>query len=255
MSQRFPVVGVALVVLSVHVLAQDVFVTRGENGPVFSDKPQSGAKEVKLRPLTVVPAPDTVSTSDARKPVDWPAGTPERVSREAAPAYRSLRMVMPTDGGSVAGDTALLEVRLDVTPPLLAGHSFMVRIDGRPVDQRFTATEFVIPPEFWPDGFLPSGRSVQIDVAVVDERGQVVLRAPSARFRTLAVVGQAPYSGTYPGTYPGAYPGVYPVPLPAYVPRGPVVHPQPHPAKPPVAPRRPAGQNVLPGKGRAATKE
>ena len=107
MSQRFPLVSLVLVVLSVHALAQDVFVTRGENGPVFSDKPQSGAKELKMRPLTVVPAPDTVSTIDARKPVDWPAGTPERASREAAPAYRSLRVMMPTDGGGVAESPAL----------------------------------------------------------------------------------------------------------------------------------------------------
>ena len=255
MSQRFPLVSLVLVMLSVHALAQDVFVTRGENGPVFSDKPQSGAKELKMRPLTVVPAPDTVSTTDARKPVDWPAGTPERASREAAPAYRSLRVMMPTDGGGVAGDTALLEVRLDVTPPLLAGHSFMVRIDGRPVDQRFTATEFVIPPEFWPDGFLPSGRSVQIDVAVVDERGQVVLRAPPARFRTLAVMGQVPYSGGYPGNYPGTYPGVYPVPLPGYAPRGPAARPHPQPVTPHVTPKQPVGQNVLPSKAVPATKE
>ena len=37
--------------------AQAVYVTPGVNGPVFSDKPQSGAKPVALQPLNVLASP------------------------------------------------------------------------------------------------------------------------------------------------------------------------------------------------------
>lgn len=40
----------------VPVWAQGVYVTPGENGPLFSDKPRAGSREVRLRPLSVIPA-------------------------------------------------------------------------------------------------------------------------------------------------------------------------------------------------------
>lgn len=38
------------------VWAQNVYVTPGENSPLFSDKPSVGARELRLRPLSVIPA-------------------------------------------------------------------------------------------------------------------------------------------------------------------------------------------------------
>ena len=34
--------------------AQTVYQSRGANGPVFSDKPQPGAKAIQLKPLNVI---------------------------------------------------------------------------------------------------------------------------------------------------------------------------------------------------------
>ena len=185
--------------LCAEVPAQSVYVTRGENGPVFSDKPQAGAKELTLKPLTVIPAPQgNVPANKAGSPSGGPdARQAERKPPEAVTPYRSLTVVEPADGGSVAGDTSLLEVRLAVDPPLLLaeGHAFIVRIDGRPVDQRFTATEFVIPPGFWPDGYLPANRGVQLEAAVVDGSGHVVMRAPPVRFHSRPIIIRPPYPG------------------------------------------------------------
>ena len=177
MSQRFPLVSIVLVMLSVHALAQDVFVTRGENGPVFSDKPQAGAREVTLKPLNVVP------------PVEAPPATPVtkeaktgRLPEEApapSPSYRSLAIVSPENNGSVAGNSSLFEVRLFAVPPLSVGegHVFLVRINGRTVERRFTAPEFVIPPEFWEYGYVPADQSMQIEASIVDGSGQILMRA------------------------------------------------------------------------------
>ena len=49
--------------------AQGVYVTRGEKGPVFSDKPQPGAKEVILKPLNVVPLPKESKSPDRKSVV------------------------------------------------------------------------------------------------------------------------------------------------------------------------------------------
>jgi len=198
-------------------LAQGVYVTRGENGPVFSDKPQAGAKEVTLKPLTVVPG--ATESSSVAKPGPN-AGKKENRTPEVAPPYRSLAIVAPENNGSVAGDTSLLEVRLAVDPPLLLaeGHAFVVRVNGRFVDQRFTATEFMIPPESWPEGYLPANRSVELDATIVDGAGQVVMRAAPIQFYSRQIIVQPPPYSSYP-PYLGSYPP----------PPQPIVRPAPRP--------------------------
>ncbi|WP_143009868.1 hypothetical protein [Propionivibrio dicarboxylicus] len=52
--------GRALIVLvglgGLPAWAQGVYVTPGESSPLFSDKPRAGSREVRLRPLSVIPA-------------------------------------------------------------------------------------------------------------------------------------------------------------------------------------------------------
>jgi hypothetical protein len=209
---------------------QDVYVAPGKNGPVFSDQPRPGFKELNLRPLTVIPAQKSIPANKAESSSGGAeARQDRRQASETTAPYRSLAIVKPVDGSSVSGDTSFLEVRLAVEPPLLLseGHSFVVSIDGHPVEQRFTAAEFMITPGFWPEGYLPAYRDVQLDVLVIDGNGQVVMRASPVRFRSLPVV-----------IHPQAYP-VYP----AY----PWGHPQSpqglRPAGPPKKPARPAPRN------------
>lgn len=219
------VLSVAAGLFCTAALAQSVYVTRGENGPVFSDKPQAGAKEMTLKPLTVVPAAS--EPSPAAKPLRGgpDAGKTDGRRQEAAPPYRSLAILAPENNGSVLGDTSQLEVRLAVDPPLLLaeGHAFVVRANGRLVDQRFTATEFILPPDSWPEGYLPSNRSVQLEVSIVDGSGQVVMRAAPIQFFSRQIVVQPSPYPTYPpyppypphfGSYPPYPPSVPPRPVP-----------------------------------------
>ena len=176
----FPFLLLALWCQSVPLYAQGVFVTRGENGPVFSDKPQPGAKEVALPPLNVMTPPPEVR-SGAKPP---PAAGEGSSAAAPAPAYRAFSIVAPENDGSVVANTAVFEVRLAVDPPLQLGerHAFMVSINGRPVAQRFTATEFMIPPEFWGDTLPPPNQRIQLDASVVDGEGQVLRQAAPVRF-------------------------------------------------------------------------
>ena len=168
--------------------AQEVFVTRGAGSPMYSDQPQAGAKPVLLPELNI------------SKPVPIPkAAVPaaSRVSREsdqpaaAAPAYHRFSIVEPANDGSVAANNALFEVRVAMEPALQLGngHAITVSINGRPVGQRFTANEFMIPPEFWGDTLPPTNQRYQLDAAIVDGHGGVLKQAVPVTFylRHLAV--------------------------------------------------------------------
>jgi hypothetical protein len=168
----------------VPALAQGVYVTPGKNGPVFSDKPQAGAKEVTLPPLNVIPpTKEPLAPAGAVPPIGQPP--PDTgVRTPAEPAYRRFAIVYPEHDGSVLANTAVFEVRVDVDPPLLLGerHAFVVRLNGRPVGQRFTATEFMIPPEFWGSELPPPNQEMLLEASIVDGNGQVLMQAAPVRF-------------------------------------------------------------------------
>ena len=170
-----------VLLLGSAVQAQGVYVTPGANGPVFSDKPQLGAKPVALQPLNVVaPQPKAAAEPLAKTADQLPAAKQDAGVAE----YRSFSVIAPEDGASVAANTAVFEVRVAIDPPLLLGegHAFAAKINGRPVGLRFTATEFMIPPEFWGDALPPVNQQMQFDVYVVDLNGRVLKKAAPARF-------------------------------------------------------------------------
>ena len=170
----------ALMALSAVVLAQGVYVTQGENGPVFSDKPQAGAKELSLRPLTVV-AP----TKETKAAVPAPANPAEVQKADAAPfAYRDFSILSPENESSVVANTAVFEVRVAVDPPLRLGegHAIAVSLNGQVVGQRYTASEIMIPPEFWGERLPPPNQTIQLDASIVDADGQVLKKAQPIRF-------------------------------------------------------------------------
>ena len=163
--------------------AQGVYVTPGANGPVFSDKPQPGAREVTLPPLNVVAPPPQLTTPAAKESVKAEAKEGVRPVL-ASFVYRAFSIVQPENDGSMLANTALFEVRVAVDPPLQIGegHAFAVSIDGRAVGQRFTANEFMIPPEFWGDAVPSPGQRLQLDAAIVDRDGRVLSKAEPVLF-------------------------------------------------------------------------
>jgi hypothetical protein len=172
---------VSICLLAVQALAQEVFVTRGAGGPVYSDKPQPGSRPVTLPELNVSPAvPVTKAAVPAARK------TPDEAGNRAAavPGYEKFSIVFPENNGSVAANTALFEVRVALEPALQLGegHAIMVSVNGRPVGQRFTATEFMIPPEFWGDTLPPANQRHQVDAAIVDGNGAVIRRAEPVTF-------------------------------------------------------------------------
>ena len=177
MSKRLLAI-VALTLVAGLAQAQGVYVTEGKNGPVFSDKAQPGAREVVLPPINVMTPPPPAAAASA---------APDEATRpvaDALPGYRSFAIVWPENDGSVVANTALFEVRVAVDPPLRLGdgHAYAVSINGRAVDQRYTASEFMIPPEFWGDELPPPNQPMQLEARIVDGAGRVLKSADPVRF-------------------------------------------------------------------------
>ena len=176
--------------------AQEVYVIRGKNGPEFSNVPQPGAKEVILRPLTVIAPPNPASPTvvlPSPVVVDQPPTIPE---------YRSFSIVFPEDRSAVAAGTAVFEVRLAVDPPLQLErqHTFSIVLNGRQVRQRYTSTEFMIPPEFWNDSLPADGEIIELAASIVDGGGRLLRRASPVRFvmRRALIRNYLPGFGTKP---------------------------------------------------------
>ena len=155
------------------LLAQGVYVTPGEKGPVFSDKAQPGAREVSLPPLNVMEPPPVAARPSAR-------ASPE----DALPAYRSFSIVLPENDSGVTANDAVFAVRVAAEPPLqvAAGHAFAVTINGRSLGHRFTSTEFPIPREFWGDEPPPNNQRVDLEASIVDAQGRVLQSAAAVHF-------------------------------------------------------------------------
>lgn len=155
--------------------AQGVFVTEGENGPVFSNQPQPGSREVTLPPLSVVP-----SVRREAPP------RPERVQPVAAPApaYNHFAIEFPEQNGGLTTGTGIFNIYLAVEPPLRLneGHAFTISIDGRPANVRYTTPRFTLPENFWGDTLPPAGVQMQLDANIVDANGEVLMKAEPVRF-------------------------------------------------------------------------
>jgi hypothetical protein len=112
-----------------------------------------------------------------------------------------------TTAASLA-NSALFDVRVAVEPPLQlgAGHAIEVSVNGQAVGQRFTASEFTIPPEFWGDVLPPANQRQQLDATIVDRYGAVLEQAAPVTFILRHVSGgyQRPWHG--PGYRPGYAP-------------------------------------------------
>ena len=191
--------GAALFCLSAASSAEGVYVTKGKNGPVFSNVPQPGAKEIDLKPLNVIPPPVVVEPVELIAPVapiapigaspaadgvapEAPVEAQKAVKSTAV--YSSFFVVYPENGGAVAANTAAFEVRLAVDPSLQLDqqHAFAIALNGQPVGQRFGSTEFLIPPSFWNDRLPPDNQTIQLDATIVDGEGKVVRQAEPVRF-------------------------------------------------------------------------
>lgn len=91
----------------------------------YSDKPQQeGAKELVLPSLqTYTPPPAPAGTGAA--------GTAD--AGKQAVSYESIKVVAPQPDETIRDNNGAVSVRLELTPPLQAGHSVEILLDGKAI--------------------------------------------------------------------------------------------------------------------------
>jgi len=166
------------------------------NGVIhFSDRPHPGAELIELGEVQTFSAPEPVlgappATGGSAAP---PAGESD------APGYEVFRIVQPQPEETIRNNAGILDISLDVSPRIRAGHQINLYLDGEQVSGvPRRATSFTI------DGVLRGQHTLR---AVVQDRGgNMVEQSPTVRFYVQQVSTQNPNNPLRPGGAPGPRP-------------------------------------------------
>ncbi|MDZ7752186.1 MAG: DUF4124 domain-containing protein [Gammaproteobacteria bacterium] len=145
-----------------------------DGATVFSDEARPGAEEVEIPPVQTMPA---LEAPRATAPDDGKGPTEEA-------AYQSFSFVAPQQDQGVRANNGVVGVRMTLEPPLRAGHSIAVTLDGEPMGGN-APLSFQLPA-------LDRGTHT-IEAEVVDATGESVISAGPITFHVLrAALGGGP---------------------------------------------------------------
>lgn len=99
----------------------------------FSDEPSSGAKPIRVKPVTTIKLP---------KPEDLEEQQPVEKQQEKS-LYNTLVFTAPQNNQAFHSGNGNVEFQLLSEPALRSGHKYEVTIDGQPVGQSSTNTIMV----------------------------------------------------------------------------------------------------------------
>lgn len=147
-----------------------IYESQGASGPVFSDRPSPGAKEV------VLPPPNVVSSEVLAPPQQVPAPHPEQ-----GPVYRKLAIAAPANGDTIWTNTGAFDVQVELVPALRDGDRIEVKLDGTVLPRAFRSGAIGVTEEDWQ---LAAAENVEhtLQVAVLDAKGTVVAESSVVRF-------------------------------------------------------------------------
>lgn len=151
--------------------AQPVYESRDKAGPVFSDSPSAGARELVLPPLAA-PAPPPPPASSSALPAP-PVVEP----------YTALNIVAPDNGGTIHSNTGQFTVQVSIQPDLQSqrGDALAISLDGTVLPTTRSVLQFDITPSEW-QAAAGDDAEHQLAVAVVDRSGAVLMTSAPVRF-------------------------------------------------------------------------
>ncbi len=160
-----------LLLVVASATAQPVYESRDNAGPVFSDSPSTGARELVLPPLAD-PAPQPPPASSSVLPAP-PVVEP----------YTALNIVAPDNGGTIHSNTGQFTVQVSIQPDLQSqrGDALAISLDRTVLPTTRSVLQFDITPSEWQ---AAAGDDVehQLAVAVVDRTGAVLMTSAPVRF-------------------------------------------------------------------------
>jgi hypothetical protein len=136
----------------------------------YSDRPVPGARQIELggaqgfgapaRPASLQPASSTA--------------TPPPSEQGAPQAYRSVTIVSPAEQETLWNIGAMLNVRVQLDPPLQAGHRIDLVYDGQRRNLNTASTQVTLPDVF--------RGAHTLQVVVLDDAGAEITRSPPRTF-------------------------------------------------------------------------
>ena len=146
-----------------------VYESKDKAGPVFSDRPSSGAAVVAVPPPNVVAGPK-------------PAPTPAVAAQPpVAAAYRSLVIASPADGATVHTNTGEFSLSARLNPALRPDDSLRIRLDGQLLPSSFRATGLRITAADWQAAANAASVEHSVQLLVVDAQGAVLIESAPVR--------------------------------------------------------------------------
>ena len=150
--------------------AQPVYESRDKAGPVFSDSPSTGSRELVLPPLAAPVPPPPASSSALPAP-------------SVVEPYTALNIVAPDNGGTIHSNTGQFTVQVSIQPDLQSqrGDALAISLDRTVLPTTRSVLQFDITPSEWQ---AAAGDDVehQLAVAVVDRTGAVLMTSAPVRF-------------------------------------------------------------------------
>ena len=168
MSPRW-ILAALLAACSAASLAQTVYESRDKAGPVFSDKPSSGAVPVDVTPQNVVSPPQATPSPPPPPP-------------SAAPTYRRLVITRPGDQDMVHSNTGAFGISATLSPPLRPNDRVRVLLDGNLVPTVFRSTNVRLTEADWQSAALGTNGEHTLQLAVVDADGRPWIQSEPVRF-------------------------------------------------------------------------
>lgn len=128
--------------------AQSIYRTTDKHGNViFTDDPQRGGEEVRLSPLTVVPAKAPQQTAPSTSSLQSaPRSSPPR-ARPGQPfmPYDTFAISAPANDHAIpVGEAGNVQVRLNIQPGLREDHRVRLLLDGQISQTAMHTTTFML---------------------------------------------------------------------------------------------------------------
>lgn len=162
-------VGWALALCCAAAAAQTtIYESKDKAGPVFSDQPSPGARELALPPPNVMPG-----NAPAAQPVP---------PQPALPAYRLLNILSPENQGTVHSNTGAFDVRVQTSPELRPGDSIRVKLDGNLIGRSFRSTTIGLTDSDWQAAASSASVEHTLQAAVLDRDGKVLIESAPVSF-------------------------------------------------------------------------
>lgn len=147
-----------------------IYESKGASGPVFSDRPSPGAKEVALPPPNVV-APEVPPPTQPAAPA----------AVEQAPHYKKLAIASPASGDTIWTNTGAFDIQVELVPALRESDRIEIKLDGAVLRRAFRSSAISITEEDWQAAAAEDVEHT-LQAAVVDGKGAILAESPVVRF-------------------------------------------------------------------------